>query len=157
LWREEGLRVPYRRRRKRLGCSTAPDTPVADAPNRVWAVDFQFDATTDSRPIKIVSIVDEHTRECLGGLVERSITADRLADEFDRIAVDRGYPSVLRSDNGPEWRVRRCGTGPVNASAWRSSHPANRGATATSSRSTAGYATNASTSPCSGRWPRLGS
>ena len=40
-------------------------------PNRVWAVDFQFDATTDGRPIKIVSIIDEHTRECLGGLVER--------------------------------------------------------------------------------------
>jgi putative transposase len=39
---------------------------------KVWAVDFQFDATTDGRPIKIASIVDEHTRECLGGLVERN-------------------------------------------------------------------------------------
>lgn len=102
LWREEGLRVPQRRRRKRLGSSTARDRPEADAPNRVWAVDFQFDATTDGRPIKIVSIVDEHTRECLGGLVDRSITADRLIDELDRIALDRGYPAVLRCDNGPE-------------------------------------------------------
>jgi putative transposase len=74
LWREEGLRVPQRRRRKRLGASTAPGLPTAGAPNRVWAVDFQFDATTDGRPVKIVSIIDEHTRECLGGLVERSIT-----------------------------------------------------------------------------------
>ena len=81
LWREEGLRVPQRRRRKRTGTTTAPDPPKADAPNRVWAVDFQFDATTDGRPIKIVSIIDEHTRECLGGLVDRSITADRLIDE----------------------------------------------------------------------------
>ena len=40
---------------------------IADAPNRVWAVDFQFDVTTDGRPIKVVSIIDEHTRECLGG------------------------------------------------------------------------------------------
>jgi transposase InsO family protein len=63
LWRDEGLRVPQRRRRKRLGSSTAPDTMTADAPNRVWAVDFQFDSTTDGRPVKIVSIVDEHTRE----------------------------------------------------------------------------------------------
>jgi putative transposase len=78
LWREEGLRVPQRRRRKRLGTSTAADRPTADAPNRVWAVDFQFDATTDGRPVKIVSIIDEHTRECLGGLVERSVTADIL-------------------------------------------------------------------------------
>ena len=76
--------------------------PTADAPNRVWAVDFQFDATTDGRPVKIVSIIDEHTRECLGGLVERSITADVLIDELDRLAAQRGYPAVLRCDNGPE-------------------------------------------------------
>ena len=88
--------------RKRLGTSTAPDRPKADAPNKVWAVDFQFDATTDGRPIKIVSVVDEHTRECLGGLVNRSVTADVLIDELDRIAVTRGYPAVLRCDNGPE-------------------------------------------------------
>ena len=68
----------------------------------VWAVDFQFDATTDGRPIKIVSIVDEHTRECLGGLVDRNITSDDLIAELDRLAVDRGYPAVLRCDNGPE-------------------------------------------------------
>ena len=85
-----------------MGSSTALDTRVADAPNRVWAVDFQFDSTTDGRPVKIVSLVDEHTRECLGGLVERSITADRLIDELDRLAEHRGYPAVLRCDNGPE-------------------------------------------------------
>ncbi len=101
LWREEGLRVPQRHRRKRTGTSTALH-PVADAPNRVWAVDFQFDATTDGRPVKIVSIVDEHTRECLGGLVDRSITDDRLIDELDHLAAQRGYPAVLRCDNGPE-------------------------------------------------------
>jgi putative transposase len=78
--------VPQRRRRKRLGASTTPNPPTADAPNVVWAVDFQFDATTDGRPIKIVSIVDEHTRECLGGLVERNITGRHLIDELDRLA-----------------------------------------------------------------------
>jgi len=62
LWRDEGLRVPHRRRRERHGTSTAPDPVIADAPNRVWAADFQFDVTTDGRPIKIVSIIDEHTR-----------------------------------------------------------------------------------------------
>jgi hypothetical protein len=39
---------------------TARNTVIADAPNRVWAVDFQFDSTTDGRPVKIVSIVDEY-------------------------------------------------------------------------------------------------
>jgi len=61
----------------------APNLPVADAPNKVWAVDFQFDATTDGRPIKIATVVDEHTRECLGGLVERNITGDDLIGELD--------------------------------------------------------------------------
>jgi putative transposase len=68
----------------------------------VWAVDFQFDITTDGRPIKIVSIIDEHTRECLGGMVERSITGEHLTDELDRLAAQRGaFPTVLRCDNGP--------------------------------------------------------
>ena len=102
LWREEGLRIPQRRRRKRVGTSTTSNAPRADAPNRVWAVDFQFDATTGGRPIKIVSIIDEHTRECLGGLVERSITADDLIGELDRLAAQRGHPVVMRCDNGPE-------------------------------------------------------
>ena len=53
LWREEGLRVPQRRRRKRIGTSTTTHTLVADAPNWVWAVDFQFDATTDGRPVSL--------------------------------------------------------------------------------------------------------
>lgn len=94
--------MPHRRRRKRQGNSTAY-VPTADAPNRVWAVDFQFDVTTDGRPIKIVSIIDEHTRECLGGLAERSITGEDLTTELDRLADQRGtHPTVLRCDNGPE-------------------------------------------------------
>jgi putative transposase len=68
----------------------------------MFAVDSQFDATTDGRPIKIVSVIDEHTRECLGGLVERSITADELIGELDRLTAQRGHPAVLRCDNGPE-------------------------------------------------------
>ena len=89
--------MPQRRKRKRHGTSTTPPTVIADAPNRVWAVDFQFDVTTDGRPIKIASIIDEHTRECLGGMVERSITGDHLIDELDRVGAQRGtYPVVLR-------------------------------------------------------------
>jgi putative transposase len=95
--------VPVPRRRKRAGSSTHEPVAIAEAPNVVWAIDFQYDSTTDGRPIKILSAVDEHTRECLGGLVERSITAERLATELDDIVADRGFaPRVLRLDNGPE-------------------------------------------------------
>lgn len=102
LWREEALRVPQRRRRKRIGTSTA-DAPKACAPNVVWGIDFQFDVDESGRAIKIASIVDEHTRECIGGLVERSITATRLTNHLDDLVAQRGAPAVLRSDNGPEF------------------------------------------------------
>ena len=82
--------MPQRGRRKRVGESTTPNPSIEDAPNKVWAVDFQFDGTTNGRPINIVSIVDEHAR--LGGLVDRSITGDDLIDELDRLAAHRGYP-----------------------------------------------------------------
>jgi transposase InsO family protein len=69
----------------------------------VWAIDFQFDSTTDGKAIKIASMVDEHTRESLLHLVERSITAECLVAELELVfAVAGGPPMVLRMDNGPE-------------------------------------------------------
>jgi putative transposase len=151
LWREEVLRVPQRRRRNRHGSSTAIDVSRADAPNRAWAVDFQFDVTTDGRPLKIVSIVDEHTRECLGGLVERSITGEYLIAELDRLAAERGtYPSVLRGDNGPELACHAMAEWPKGNVGLHFIPPG--GATATYNRSTPASATNASTSTASGQW-----
>lgn len=102
LWREEGLQVKIRSPRKRSGVSSVPPV-VADAPNVVWAIDFQFDSTTDGKAIKIASMLDEHTRESLLNIVERSITAERLVTELETaFAVAGGPPKVLRMDNGPE-------------------------------------------------------
>lgn len=103
LWREEGLQVRVRSPRKRAGVSSIPPV-VADAPNVVWAIDFQFDSTIDGKAIKIASMVDEHTRVSLLNIVERSITADRLVDELEKVfAAAGGPPKVLRMDNGPEF------------------------------------------------------
>jgi transposase InsO family protein len=102
LWREEGLQVKARSPRKRAGMSTTPHA-TADAPNVVWALDFQFDSTIDGTAVKIASMVDEHTRESLLHLAERSITPDRLVAELERVFDLRGGPpAVLRMDNGPE-------------------------------------------------------
>ena len=69
----------------------------------VWAIDFQFDSTIDGKAIKIASMIDEHTRESLLNVVERSITAERLVDELEKVfAAAGGPPKVLRMDNGPE-------------------------------------------------------
>ncbi len=67
LWREEGLRVPRRKRkRQRVGTSTSPAARLrAKRPNHVWALDFQFDTTVDGRVLKLLHVVDEHTREAL--------------------------------------------------------------------------------------------
>ena len=102
LWREEGLQRRVHSPRKRAGQSSWP--PVeADAPKVVWAIDFQFDSTIDGKAIKIASMIDEHTRESLLHLVERSITAERLVAELEAVfAAAGGPPKVLRMDNGPE-------------------------------------------------------
>jgi putative transposase len=102
LWREEGLQVRVHSPRKRAGVSSI--RPVeADAPKVVWAIDFQFDSTVDGKAVKIASMIDEHTRESLVNIVERSITAERLIAELEKcFAAAGGPPMVLRMDNGPE-------------------------------------------------------
>jgi putative transposase len=105
LWREEGLRVPARRRkRQRLGISTVPTGWLrAERPNQVWALDFQFDTTSDGRVLKLLHVVDEHTREALTIQVERRIDADHTVRVLDRIVRGRGRrPELVRMDNGPE-------------------------------------------------------
>jgi putative transposase len=105
LWREEGLRVPQKRRKRlRRGESTVPgDRLRAERPDQVWALDFQFDVTQDGRAVKLLSVVDEFTREALAMEAERRIDADRTVEVLDRIARERGtHPEFVRCDNGPE-------------------------------------------------------
>ncbi len=104
LWREEGLRVPVRKRkRRRLGSSTVPAERLrAERPNHVWAFDFQFDQTADGRALKLLNIVDEFTRESLAMLVARSIDAETVVGSLQRLCGERGAPELLRCDNGPE-------------------------------------------------------
>jgi putative transposase len=105
LWREEGLRVPARRRkRQRLGSSTCPaDRLAAEHPNHVWALDYQFDQTTDARTLKLLNVMDEHTREALTIQVDRRIDADATVAVLDRLVAERGTaPRFIRCDNGPE-------------------------------------------------------
>lgn len=110
IWREEGLRVPKKaRKRRRLGESTAegPERLRATHPNHVWALDFQHDATTDGRELKLLNIVDEFTREALQMRCERTIDADETVATLERLVSERGAgPENLRSDNGPELTAR---------------------------------------------------
>jgi transposase InsO family protein len=105
LWREEGLRVPVKRRkRQRLGVSSTPaDRLHAGQPDHVWALDYQFDVTSAGHTIKILHVVDEYTRESLADVVAYSIDADATVATLDRIVIERGVvPMFVRCDNGPE-------------------------------------------------------
>lgn len=104
LWREEGLRVPRRRRKKRLagvGVQVGAFCPIR--PDVVWALDFQFDTTACGRTLKLLNVIDEYTCECPVILVNRRIDADQVVAVLDGLLLERGVPGYLRFDNGPEF------------------------------------------------------
>ena len=86
LWREEGLKVPAKRRkRRRFGDSDADAGLLkAQRPDHVWALDFQFDVTASGRKIKILHVLDEFTRESLADLVDTSTDADATVACLER-------------------------------------------------------------------------
>lgn len=105
LWRQEGLKVPQKQHKKRrLGMSANSCVRrKAEYMNHVWAWDFVHDRTTNGRPLKCLSIVDEYTRECVALEVDRSITAEKAIDVLVDLFRIRGVPRHIRSDNGPEF------------------------------------------------------
>jgi putative transposase len=104
LCRDEGLRVVRKaRKRYRIGVSTFPGQRLrASRPNQVWAIDFQFDQTTDLQTLKFLNITDEFTKEALAIEVDRSIDADHTVRVLERIVATGRRPELLRTDNGPE-------------------------------------------------------
>ena len=103
LWREEGLRrPPPRKNKKRRPGGLNGTLLTASHPNHVWGLDFEFDETADLRRLKLLNIVDEHTREALAMEVNRSITGDDFVATLERLVTERGAAQYLRMDNGPE-------------------------------------------------------
>ncbi|MFL5813331.1 MAG: IS3 family transposase [Bdellovibrionia bacterium] len=105
IWREEGLKVPKKQpKRARLWLadgSTVRKRP--ERPNHVWSYDFVMDKTHDGRPLKILSVVDEFTRECICLEVRRRITSREMIEILSDLFLARGCPEHIRSDNGPEF------------------------------------------------------
>lgn len=102
LWREEGLKVPYKSKKK--CCRGKGDVKLkAMQTNHVWAADFQTDETSDGSPLRFLNVVDEYTKENLLQYVDRSITAVMVVELLDQIVGERGEPQFVRFDNGPEF------------------------------------------------------
>lgn len=105
LWKQEGLKVPVKKAKKRRmgNADGGINRRAAQRPNHVWSIDFIFDRTENGRSLKILSLIDEFTRECIALEVSRKFTGDDLVQLLSKLFVIRGVPSFIRSDNGPEF------------------------------------------------------
>ena len=95
IWRREGLKVPQKQpKRGRL-------RPTH--PQHVWSYDFVHYATDDGRSLKLLTLIDESTRECLAIRVKRKLNSIDVIDTLTDLFILRGIPAYIRSDNGPEF------------------------------------------------------
>jgi putative transposase len=101
LYREEKLTVRKRGGRKRALGTRAPMTTPQEA-NQRWSLDFVSDSLSDSRKFRVLCVIDDFSRECLATVVDNSLSGQRVARELDTIAMTRGYPCMIVSDNGTE-------------------------------------------------------
>ena len=149
LYVEERLMV-RRKKRKRLVRDRAAESRLT-GPNQEWAMDFIVDGLATGRMVRILSVVDVYTRECLALEADTSLGSGRVTRVLERLIDERGRPENVRSDNGPEFTSRRM-------LAWSEDwkvglvhiQPDARCRTATSRASTDGCATSASTPAGSG-------
>jgi putative transposase len=102
LYREEGLAVTRRRRKKHVALARVP-RPKPTARTERWSMDFVSDALFDGRPFRSFTLVDDFTRECVAIEVAHSLPAWRVIHVLERAAADRGLPKSIVCDNGPEF------------------------------------------------------
>lgn len=103
LYREEGLSVRTKKRRKRATHVRVAPPPPARANDR-WAMDFMADRLDDGRRFRVLTVVDVFSRECLALVPDVSLTGRRVAQELDAVAAARGaYPTSITVDNGSEF------------------------------------------------------
>ncbi len=105
IWKQEGLKVPRKQpKRGRLWLNDGSCIRLRPKrKNHVWSYDFVHERTHNGRPLKILTLIDEYTRECLALRVERRMTSEQVLETLAELFVFRGVPDHIRSDNGPEF------------------------------------------------------
>ena len=105
LWRLEGLKVPQKQpKRGRLWLNDGSCIRLRPAyTDHVWSYDFMKDGTRDGRAVRLLTMIDEYSRECLAIDIERRLTSEDVLERLGQLFVERGVPAYLRSDNGSEF------------------------------------------------------
>jgi transposase InsO family protein len=108
IWRTEGLRVPQKQpKRGRLWLNDGSCVRLRpEHRNHVWTYDFVHDRTHDGKSIRMLTVLDEYTRECLAIDVGRRLNSENVLDRLAQLFVERGTPAYIRSDNGPEFTAQ---------------------------------------------------
>lgn len=106
LYAEEGLSIRTKLPRRKRAWRYRQGRPGAAAANEIWAMDFMSDQLFDGRPIRILTIVDIHTREGLSTHPRANFRAAQVVEILDGLVRLRGKPKSLRVDNGPEFAGR---------------------------------------------------
>ena len=108
IWRVEGWKVPSKQPKKgRLWLNDGSCIRLGpEYRDHVWSYDFVANRTSDGKAFRILTVIDEHTRECLAMVVKRSITSQDVLERLYMLFLVRGVPEHIRSDNGPEFTSR---------------------------------------------------
>ena len=108
IWRREGLKVPNKQpRRARLWFNDGSCIRLRPSRrNHVWSYDFVEDRTHDGRKLRILTVIDEYSRECLAIDVDRRLRSDDVLHKLAELFVLHGPPEHIRSDNGPEFTAK---------------------------------------------------
>jgi putative transposase len=108
IWRQEGLKVPKKQpKRKRLWLHDGSCIRLRAARrNHVWSYDIVFERTHDGRALRILTIIDEFTRESLAIRVSRRLTSQNVIEQLAELFITKGIPEHIRSDNGPEFTAK---------------------------------------------------
>ena len=105
IYRAEGLAVRTKARKKR---AAQPRIPLGDATreNQRWSMDFMMDRLVDGRAFRVLTIVDQYSRECPLLEAGKSLTGKQVVESLDRLALFRGLPESITVDNGAEFCSR---------------------------------------------------
>ena len=105
IWRQQGLKVPEKQpKRGRIWLNDGSCVRLRSThKDHVWSYDFIHDRTRDGRPLRMLTVLDEYTRECLAIRVERRLNSSDVLEMLDDLFIRRGLPEHIRSDNGSEF------------------------------------------------------